>query len=153
MKKYTDLVAHALESVDELFPWDLSEEMEAGRELLLLDIREPGEFGRARIESSINVPRGLLEGACDWGYDDTVPELVKARDREVIVICRSGNRSALAALTMKQMGFRQAKSLHTGLRGWNDYEQPLVDAAGNAVDIDAAEEMFASRVSKEQMGD
>lgn len=63
----------------------------------------------------------------DYGYGETVPELVEARDRRVLVICRSGNRSILAAHTPGQMGFGNVVSLRTGLRGWNDDERPLYD--------------------------
>jgi hypothetical protein len=43
------------------------------------------------------------------------------------------------------------KSLKTGLRGWNDYEQPLVDAQGRPVDIDDADALFATRLRPEQI--
>ncbi|MDH5185288.1 MAG: rhodanese-like domain-containing protein [Gammaproteobacteria bacterium] len=153
MKSFTDLVQDSLQEIEELFPWDLSEKMEdAYHSMLLLDIREPAEFDAAHIEGSISVPRGILESACDWGYDDTIPALVEARDKEVIVICRSGNRSALAALTMKQMGYKNPISLKTGLRGWNDFEQALVDINGKQVDVDDADELFVSKVSSQQMG-
>ena len=153
MKSFTDLVQDSLQEIEELFPWDLSEKLEdAYSTMLLLDIREPAEFEAAHIEGSINVPRGILESACDWGYDDTIPALVEARDKEVIVICRSGNRSALAALTMKQMGYKNPVSLKTGLRGWNDFEQVLIDIDGKQVDVDDADELFVSKVSQEQMG-
>ena len=153
MKKYTELVEAILPQIDELFPWDLDERLQQGdAPPLLLDIREPDEFNAMHIAGSINVPRGILEGACDWGYDDTVPELAAAREREVIVICRSGNRSALAAHTMQQLGYTRVKSLKTGLRGWNDNEQPLVDAGGDTVDIDEAEEFFRNKPTAEQMG-
>lgn len=153
MKSFTDLVQDSLQEIEELFPWDLSEKLEdAYHSMLLLDIREPAEFEAAHIEGSISVPRGILESACDWGYDDTIPALVEARDKEVIVICRSGNRSALAALTMKQMGYKNPISLKTGLRGWNDFEQVLLDINGKQVDVDDADELFVSKVSPEQMG-
>jgi len=153
MKSFTDLVQESLQEIEELFPWDLAEKLEdAYSTMLLLDIREPAEFAAAHIPGSISVPRGVLESACDWGYDDTIPALVEAREKEVIVICRSGNRSALAALTMKQMGYKNPISLKTGLRGWNDFEQLLVDSSGSEVDVDDADEFFASKVSPEQMG-
>ncbi|HIO13973.1 MAG TPA: rhodanese-like domain-containing protein, partial [Chromatiales bacterium] len=106
MKKLSDLVAEALTEVEEQFPWDLSEYLEQGKELLLLDIREPAEYAAMHIAGSINVPRGILESSCEFGFDDTIPELAMARDKEIAVICRSGNRSALAALTMKWMGYQ-----------------------------------------------
>jgi rhodanese-related sulfurtransferase len=150
MKHFNDLIAEALPEVEELFPWDLEEKLEASSDLILLDVREPSEFDALHIERSINVPRGLLESACDWDYDDTVPELAAGRDREIIVICRSGNRSVLAAHTMQQMGFKNVASLKTGVRGWNDFEQPLYDANGKQVDIDDADELLASKVRPDQ---
>ena len=151
MKKYTELVQDILPDIKEVFPWDVEESINNNEDLILLDIREADEFTSAKIANSINVPRGLLEGACDWGYDDTVPELAAGRDKDIIVICRSGNRSALAAYTMKLMGFTKAKSLKTGLRGWNDSELELIDNNGNIVDIDDADELFANKVRPEQM--
>jgi len=66
------------------------------------------------------------------------------------VICRSGYRSALAADVMQQLGFISVVSLKTGVRGWNDYEQQLVDACGEALDADMAEELLAPRLRPEQ---
>lgn len=150
MKHFNDLIAEALPEVEEMFPWDLEEELQEKDDLILLDVREPGEFDALHIKGSVNVPRGILESACDWDYDETVPELAGGRDREIIVICRSGNRSVLAAQTMQHMGFKHVISLKTGIRGWNDYEQPLYDADGNHVDIDDADEILASKIRPDQ---
>ena len=97
MKSYDDLVNDCLDRVKELFPWDLIDEVEADKDLLLIDVSEPSEFSRAHIPNSLNVPRGILESACEYDYDETEPELARGRDREIIVICRSGKRSVLAA--------------------------------------------------------
>ncbi|MCW9088943.1 MAG: rhodanese-like domain-containing protein [Gammaproteobacteria bacterium] len=150
MKHFTDLIADALPEVEELFPWDLEEKLEQQSDLILLDVREPSEFDTLHIEGSMNVPRGVLESACDWDYDETEPELAEGREREIIVICRSGNRSVLAAQTMQRMGFKNVTSLKTGIRGWNDFEQPLYNAKGNQVDIDDADEILASKIRDDQ---
>lgn len=150
MKHFTDLIAECLTEVEEIFPWDLTEKVTQPTPPILLDIREPYEFAALHIAGSINVPRGLLEAACDWDYDDTVPALAAGREREIVVICRSGNRSVLAAHTMKRMGFKHAASLKTGVRGWNDFEQPLLDKDNNVVDIDDADALLASKVRPEQ---
>ncbi len=150
MKTFEDLIRERLEHVQELFPWDLQDKLASGEDPLLLDIREPYEFKAMHIRSSLNVPRGILETACEYDYEETVPELVKARDREIVVICRSGNRSVMAADIMQQLGYNNVYSLKTGLRGWNDYEQPLVDRHGHPVDIDAADEYFTPRLRPEQ---
>jgi rhodanese-related sulfurtransferase len=150
MKTYAQLVAEATRSVRELMPWDLAERLADAAPPLVLDVREPAEFAQAHIAGSINVPRGVLEAACDWDYDDTVPALAATRERPIVVVCRSGQRSALAVDTMNRMGFADVKSLKTGVRGWNDFEQPLVDAAGRPVDGDVAQELLAARVRPEQ---
>lgn len=150
-RRYADLLADALKRVREIMPWDLSELLHRTPPPLVLDVREPGEFAQAHIPGSIHVPRGLLEAACEWDYDDTVPELASARQRTVVVVCRSGNRSVLAADVMQQMGFADVVSLKTGVRGWNDFEQALVDGREQAVDTDTAEPLLASSVRPEQM--
>jgi rhodanese-related sulfurtransferase len=152
MKHFTDLVSDTLADITEEFPWDIEEKMQDSAEQpLILDIREADEFSAMHIEGSLHVPRGILESACEYDYEETVRELVDARNRDIIVVCRSGNRSALAAFTMQLMGYRQVSSMKTGLRGWNDYELPLVDATGNTVPIDTADEFFTTRLRPEQM--
>jgi rhodanese-related sulfurtransferase len=150
MGSYDDLVAESLKRVSEIMPWDLSRALAAGNKPLLLDVREPAEFAMLRIPDSINVPRGVLEQSCEWDYDETVPELVAGREREIVVICRSGKRSVLAADMMQRIGFSNVVSLKTGVRGWNDYEQPMTNANGEALDADAVDELLAPRVKPEQ---
>lgn len=79
-----------------------------------------------------------------------MPELVAKREREIVVICRSGKRSALAADVMQKMGFAKVVSLKTGVRGWNDYEPPLVDENGNALDADAVDVLLVPRLRSDQ---
>jgi rhodanese-related sulfurtransferase len=151
MKKFTELVAETAKKVTEIFPWDLEEKLSENSKLMLLDIREPYEFDAMHIKNSISVPRGVLETACEYDFEETVPELVEARDQEIIVICRSGNRSIFACDVMQQLGYKQVVSLKTGLRGWSDYEQPLYDKDGREVDEDEAIEYFTSKLRPEQM--
>ncbi|KHD06002.1 sulfurtransferase [Candidatus Thiomargarita nelsonii] len=151
MKTFQDLIADNLKSVNEVFPWDLKKVMTNPSRPLLVDIREPYEFEALHIEGSMNVPRGVLEPACDYGYDETKPDLVNARDKDVVVICRSGHRSVLAAYTMQQMGFQSVKSLKTGVKGWNDYELPLKDRRGQSVDVDEANAVLTPHLKPEQI--
>jgi rhodanese-related sulfurtransferase len=151
MKSYQNLVNECLKIVEEIYPWDLQERLENADPLMLLDIREPYEFDAFHIKNAMNVPRGILEAACDYGYDETVPELVKGRDQEIIVICRSGNRSILAAHTMQIMGYQSVKSLKTGVKGWNDYDLPLLDTHNEIVDGDDADVLLTPNVKPEQM--
>jgi len=152
---YRALVAEAAPFVEEIFPWDTP--WEEGRpspsaNWLFLDVRCPSEFDRMHIPGSINVPRGILETACDWGFEETEPELVEARERPVLVICRSGNRSILAVRTLQRMDYRRAISLKTGLRGWNDYELPLVDAEGRPLPLEEADRYFNPAIDPAKLG-
>jgi len=151
MKTFRSLIDDVLPNINEIFPWDLDEKLNNDSDILLIDITEPVEFGTVHIKNSINVPRGVLESSCDWGYEDTVPVLANSRDKEVVVICRSGNRSALAAFTMQLMGFTNVTSLKTGLRGWFDYELSLYNEFEQEVDEDDADAYFSRTPSPEQM--
>ncbi len=151
MKRFAELVADCLPDIVEAFPWDVDEKLAGEKPPLVLDIREPGEFNTMHIQGSLLVPRGILESACEYDYEETVGELAEARAREIVVVCRSGNRSALAAYTMQLMGYRNVSSMKTGLRGWNDYELPLVDEGGETVSIDATDEYFTTRLRPDQL--
>jgi rhodanese-related sulfurtransferase len=151
-KTLDELIEDALKAgVEEVFPWDLEEWIEEGRDMLLLDVREPCGYDAMRIKGSINVPRGTLEMACEYNYDATVPELVDARERIVIVICRSGKRSVLAAKTMHEMGYQKLYSLKLGVKGWNDADLPLYDQHGERVDGDVAAEFLEPPLLPEQI--
>lgn len=151
MDDYQKLVTTALKSVGEVMPWDLAEEIKQNPDLILLDIREQDEFEMMHIQNSIHVPRGRLEGACVWNYDDTVPILAQAREQNIVLICRSGNRSVLAALTMQQMGFENVRSLKLGIKGWNDNDLEMLDIKGNIVDVDKADEWLNQAVAAEKL--
>ena len=142
MKTFKEIVEQARQEVAELFPWDVEERRKANDKLLLLDIREECEYAAYHIQHSMLIPRGILETACEEEYEDSVPELIDSRDREIIVICRSGNRSILAAQTMQWMGYNNVASMKTGLRGWNDYELPLINRYRETVDPDMVEELL-----------
>lgn len=150
MLTYRELVQNCLSQVREIMPWDLVLRMKENPELLILDVREPYEFDTLHIRNSINVPRGILESASEWDYEDTVPMLVKARMREIVVVCRSGSRSALAVQSMQLLGYQNVCSLRTGLRGWNDYEEPLWSSTGTLVDEADADEYFTVKLRPEQ---
>ena len=151
MKTFNELIADAIPFIKEVYPWDLEEKLNSDNKPLIVDIREADEYEAMHIADSMFIPRGLLEQACEWDYDVTIPELVKARGREVVIVCRSGTRSVMAALTMHLMGYQNVASLTTGVRGWNDYDQPMIDYHGNEVDPDDAEEFLSNKVRDDQM--
>jgi len=142
MRTFKQIVEAARQEVGEIFPWDVEQRIQENEELLILDIREECEYIAFHIQHSMLIPRGILESACEEEYEDSVPELISARDKEIVVICRSGNRSVLAAQTMQWMGYQNVTSMKTGLRGWNDYELPLINRYRETVDPDEVEELL-----------
>ena len=150
MKTFAELVRDLQHAVQEVFPWDIEERINEGDVPIILDVREESEYAAMHIADSLNVPRGILETACEYDYEETVKELVEARDRDIVVVCRSGNRSVLAAHTMQLMGYTRVSSMKTGLRGWNDYELQLVNSAGQAVPVEEADEFFTTRLRPDQ---
>lgn len=83
----------------------------AGANTVYLDCREPNEWNLGRLPGAVFIPRGTLEGKVEG---------LIARERDVIVYCASGNRSALAADTLQQMGYANVASMKGGIRGWVD---------------------------------
>jgi rhodanese-related sulfurtransferase len=75
------------------------------------------------------VPRGLLEAAADLSYAKRVQSLVDARDRPVVLYCATGGRSAMAAFTLKLMGFKNVYSLAGGIVQWSAENRPVVKEA------------------------
>lgn len=84
---------------------------------VVLDCREPNETSLGRIPGAVVIPRGTLE---------TKIEAVVPRERALIIYCAGGNRSALAADTLQQMGYTNVASMAGGWGAWV--------AAGGAVE-------------------
>jgi rhodanese-related sulfurtransferase len=148
---YKTLSEKAQRLIREVMPWDLKKMIANEPALLVLDVRERSEFAGAHIPGARNVPRGILEAACEYDYAETDPDLVEARERPVVVVCRSGNRSALAVLVLQEMGYRNVASLKLGIKGWNDSDLPLVDGEGRPVDGDDAMPVTDPTLAPEQM--
>ena len=89
--------------------------------------------------------------ACEWDFEETEPELVEARERTVIVVCRSGYRSILTAFNLQLLGFEKVYSLSTGLRGYNEYELPFVDIEEQPLDIEVADAFFVNKILSYQL--
>lgn len=140
--KLDHFVEECRKTVPEVYSWDVEETLETNPSALILDIREPCEFDKAHIKGSLLVPRGVLEAAVDLGFEETVEKLVEARDKEVIVVCRSGVRSVLAAKTLQLMGFNNVKSLKAGLRGWDDAGYALFNKQEKEITEEESEKYF-----------
>ncbi|GAB5381857.1 MAG: hypothetical protein Alis3KO_23550 [Aliiglaciecola sp.] len=90
---------------------------------LVIDIREPQELAEGVIAGSIAIPRGLLEASIGEHIKDC--DDAEASALPILLYCRSGARSALAARTLREMGFNNVYSLAGGINAWREADLPL----------------------------
>ena len=118
-KTLMDFAAEARAHVAEVTTGEAAEMMSTSGDILLLDVREPGEVAEGHIPNALSVPRGLLEAKADLAYPHREPKLAD-RHQPVVVYCASGVRSLLAASTLQQMGFTAVKSMSGGFMAWKE---------------------------------
>jgi rhodanese-related sulfurtransferase len=125
MKTVQDLVAAAKGRIREIDHAELDAMRAKGAPLI--DVREPGEFAQGRIPGAVNIPRGVLEFEVDGhpAVNCVKDPALSHRNAPVILSCRSGARSALAAAALKELGFAEPVSLAGGFMGWTNAGKPV----------------------------
>jgi rhodanese-related sulfurtransferase len=122
----SQMVAAAKARIENLSPDRVAVELEAGS-ALVVDIREEYELAATgSIVPSIHAPRGLIEFYADPSSPMHVEELDPGR--RIILASSTGARSALAAETLKDMGFRHVAHLEGGIRAWIDQGFPVAQS-------------------------
>ncbi|TAN07807.1 MAG: rhodanese-like domain-containing protein [Rhodanobacteraceae bacterium] len=120
-KTATQQVAEARASIDNLSPDQVQAETAQGA--LVVDVREGTECALGMIAGALHIPRGLLE----FRADPASPMHHAALDpkRRTILYCASGSRSALSAITLRQLGFTNVAHLGGGFRAWVAAGKPV----------------------------
>jgi len=83
---------------------------------LVLDVREPSEWSDGHIAKAKHIPMGKLK--------DRLSELEKFKDKPIIAVCRSGNRSGSACGVLKKAGFENLHNLAGGMQAWEQAGLP-----------------------------
>jgi rhodanese-related sulfurtransferase len=109
MKTAQQLIADAKAQVTEVTAREVQEALARGEALVLIDVREQNEWNLGHAAPAEYIGRGVLESQ----VESRVP-----RDARVVLMCASGNRSALAAVTLQQMGYANVASMAGGFRDW-----------------------------------
>jgi rhodanese-related sulfurtransferase len=91
---------------------EVKSRLDAGEKLNLIDVREPHENAEFNI-GGILLPLGHIQSM-------QVDEIEDLKDQEVILYCRSGNRSGQAAMILDMLGFKNTKNLVGGMLGWQE---------------------------------
>ena len=97
-----------IDRIERITAGSLTEQMVAPAPPLLIDVRAPGEWEQERIDSAVNVPLSRFPERLE-----TLP-----RDREIVVYCASGYRSAIAAGLLQRDGFPRVADLVGGMAAW-----------------------------------
>lgn len=91
---------------------EIKARMDAGEKLNILDVREPYENAEFNI-GGILLPLGKIQSM-------QVDDIERLKNEEVIIYCRSGNRSGQACQILEMAGFKNAKNLVGGMLEWRD---------------------------------
>src|SRR5215203_1051929 len=102
-KSGVDLINEAKTRIKEVTPAEAM--ADTSENLVYFDCRERQEYNLGHIPGAVFIPRGQME---------TKVEAIIPRDKKVVIYCASGNRSALAAETMMQMGYTDVASMSDG---------------------------------------
>jgi len=123
-----DLVAAAKSAIREIDADELLRLQAAG--VPVIDVREPGEFAAGRVPGAVNIPRGVLEFEVDGhpAVNCVKDAALGHRDAPVVLYCRSGGRSALAAEALKRLGFAEPLSMAGGFNAWAAAGRPMEGA-------------------------
>ena len=102
-----------IDRIERITAGSLAEQLTSPAPPVLLDVRAPGEWEQERIEAAVNVPLSRLPERLD-----SLP-----RDRQIVVHCASGYRSAIAAGLLERAGFEDVADLVGGLGAWTSAMQ------------------------------
>lgn len=118
VRSAADLVADAKRHIREVPIPEAFARLGEANAPVLVDVREEYEHEMVRLGGSVHVARGALEMTIEHDYPD--------RDTDLLLYCSRGDRSALAAWTLTQMGYRRVASLEGGLHAWREHGLPVV---------------------------
>jgi rhodanese-related sulfurtransferase len=116
---FLKLVDDARSRVSEITIANARERLAANGEAVLVDVREDSEWASGHAAEAVHLGKGILERDLERLYPD--------HDKEIILYCGGGYRSALSADAAQKMGYRNVHSLIGGYRGLVEAKWPMAD--------------------------
>ncbi|MBD0290907.1 MAG: molybdopterin-synthase adenylyltransferase MoeB [Thermoleophilia bacterium] len=110
MASYRELLAQVKREIDEVDAQGARERLERDGDVALVDVRERPEWDEGHVPGALHIPRGNLESRVEGFLPD--------RSQAIILYCATGNRSALAARTLEELGYENVASLAGGFTEW-----------------------------------
>lgn len=97
---------------------ELKAKIDSGEKVNIIDCREPHEYAESHIQGVRLVPLGKIQTM-------QVDDIEDLKEEEVILQCRSGRRSMMAAMVLDQMGFADTYNLEGGILAWEEKGYPV----------------------------
>lgn len=118
------LIAAAKQEAGEMAPKELKKMIDGEKSVIVMDVREENQRAEGEIyaTTTIAITRGNLEFE--------VLNKIKDKNAVIVTYCRSGGRGALAAQTLKKLGYVNATNLKGGLKGWAQEGYPIETGLG-----------------------
>ncbi len=131
VRRAWDMVDEAKSQIDNLSPTELQAELNTDDPPVVVDIRDMRElYLKGKIPGAVHAPRGMLEFWVD-PQSEYYRNVFKPEQRYVLY-CAGGGRSALAAKTMKDMGYGNIGHLEPGFGGWEDAGMDVEDTSASS---------------------
>src|SRR5579859_3317959 len=114
---YSDLIAQARQKTKPVALDALKKRLEAKENLVLLDVREKEEYRAGFIPGALSIPRGFLEIQVESKLPD--------KNAKIVAYCAGGTRSALAAMSLQELGYTNVETANPGFTRWKDLGYPI----------------------------
>jgi len=113
---FLKIVDDAKTRVREISPEEVRQKQERRDDFVFIDVREDLEWAEGRAEGSVHLGKGVIERDIERAVPD--------RNKELVLYCGGGYRSALAADMLQRMGYSNVKSMAGGIRVWRNLGYP-----------------------------
>lgn len=110
------LVEDAKSRIDELSIDEVELKLQRGDLFFFVDVREDDEWREGRAKGAIHIGKGVIER----DIETTIPD----KNADIVLYCGGGFRSALAADSLRAMGYRRVTSMAGGIRSWRARDLP-----------------------------
>lgn len=120
-----DFVNAATAKITEVTPQQVKADLDAGKPIILVDVRDSEEFEAGHLPKALNISRGLLE----WKIGVMIPD----KNASIVMYCRTGARSALTTARLQEMGYTNVRNMQGAFKAWGEAGYPIYNRHGEFV--------------------